>query len=1349
MESRVNKYLSAKKSSLVDLNPYNKFSCYNVSDWLFIEKLRDHFYKNNTFEAKGIDGEEYMKKWFVWVERLLNTVATWTKRKRKLGQLPEQDEPRENIDEVMASVPEAWSDSEVLPTVNAANVGYAGTGKSVLANNLLMFNKDMYISGPTNGTTEALDNSYMSQEYVGGKRYKMSTGNTLFKAMSLAFHTTRGENIIKDLGNNQRVSDAYEKFLEDLDSASTSEKKRAASRLLFQESIPAMVTMLRVIYTMKKTEVCQYTYKYILYGKYEPLLTFLQSPVGYVFQEHGNVNVRFNDILGEKPSDEPQFIRGIKECVVAIIAVNYNGITDKKKLPPSVNDNEDVSHILKNETGASMRRVLLNSTKVNTQQEYVEFVMRHVPENKKATYPPMCVLHNIVASEEDSRTPVYFKHLYALTDIMCRNFYRQPDAFITPSFYFSMGSDTQMKTIGCVGSPVTFMTSPVVSADTDNTLVGRSVFFRRAKDNLDPDVIKVRRMLPVMLENKMDLTEEAMASLNDQMEWPSLVNDPNHGDVGSVRLYMCHKDIRKINEEKQKNRKSGEDSLTLTDFIFVNSNMVTMEDGALERYGVITANNPYGVYTEGLSTEHGWTDCTKYLHALCSHKIPIYTDTSDGSKMAVGTIYEEFNKEELEALHKPRNPLAYDARREVEVAKYMEARNMEIFKRSFKEGLHEAGDENDDEDEDGGGEPDMIKKYIKEMTGKEEDERERNIMISMAANEGEQSKSRVDAMDATLKEVEKGGGCKRGKKRDNGAFVTTKLAVCGPTRKLLTREEHMRHRIYAKHILDYLGDGSSTAKSIFHAANASDQVALCKPAPEADMSVVFINPMSDSDKKMLYKTWDEKKHVEDNISGCITYIALKRERLVVEGTPVANIGGTNTELQVVAFNASLEEIMKNSTYNNDSFNAKLRLLILVEAIHRKRDELCLGNGVASTFEEKIAYEEDMMTRYNRLESPSVSYCLTQFSALMVKIFASKLKNTEEKAKPYRDKYYNSAIKWKNTLQSIYPDFTGTILKGSIFNSWLFPVYRCELMTSSLKMPTDDKRVPVLSGDYTHPLINDYKNEIRSVASEDTGRPSWRQMAEEKMVDKHKRVKSIPLLVNWGMRDYNLEEWIKAACLITISGIFECVVKPKPARSTDHRGVFAKKDKLPAMGLMGKSFEADRDTSCKICSQELFNSPVADYMDFPRPFREGKGPQGSGVLCKSVAGKVAYYSPENVKKSRYVSDNIVKKTDALGMVNLFTPIIPNLAITTHAAQGATIRKKMFTDFAKAKNGGRFLFSEDTMKCGLLVNLTRTDKSENTVVSNVDSISKLFIKDAQIESRTKEILVSFSGRYEAFR
>ena len=208
---------------------------------------------------------------------------------------------------------------------------------------------------------------------------------------------------------------------------------------------------------------------------------------------------------------------------------------------------------------------------------------------------PMSAMNPILVSEEDGRSEGFMEFLAKIDMFVVNMIYNPPWRYTRPYTYITSESATQSNVIGGGTSCLQMMTSPARAADTDNTRIWRSEFYRRSVNDLSSTELKMYRTMCLSLERDLPMSALTLFPCFFREIFEKNVLDPSHFVEGG-RFFFTHKNVCRFNDTMVRRKRAD---VPVTDFLYVSSDVVLVDHDKLQRTHV--KDNLYGVSTNHLS----------------------------------------------------------------------------------------------------------------------------------------------------------------------------------------------------------------------------------------------------------------------------------------------------------------------------------------------------------------------------------------------------------------------------------------------------------------------------------------------------------------------------------------------------------------------------------------------------------------------------------------------------------------------------------------------------------------------------------------------------------------------------
>ncbi|ASK05576.1 ORF47 [Ostreid herpesvirus 1] len=1333
---------------------------YAIADMRMKDECLDYI-KNSTYANEG--WTEEMTKEF-----LINQSMTM---KLYLETPCDADKLREYLHS-------SFSDSEVFGIINMANVGDAGTGKTRCMINFQSSMPGMCITGPENKTTIHYSEEYMNRNQPGCRRFEKSTC-TWHKFLNLMFANTTMQIQLKKLQDDEELNKETESFVNDVSMLGSPEELRKRTReltLLYMVKLRNIMTavydQMKYNFTKEKMEIYR-----PMYDNDSPMNQDDKMTFTWVNNDFSASLKRLNTAIAMA---EQRLFGGAGQPSGEIKVSK----TLEKILKKQISDLKEERRLL------ILRHAL--SKNIKTQEEYRNYVSFMTSE-KRAKFaggpdlPPMTVIYEIVMAEEDGKTPLYMKFLHSMISTVANMIYNPPYYKIRPPIYFTSGSDTQFGSISSTASPLSYILSPAIKSDEKHTMVWRGQLFRRGLDDMSSDIAKAHRVPCLRLENNLPL-DESILKLWERHS--TLLGDPDYHPE-SVRIFATH---NSINQFTNKMKDSGRADLYVNDLAMISSNVVPLEGSILSSGGI---NSKNGINTIELSTKSE-TEAKKARCLAWKKKMVIY------SNKIKKRVKNENKPEETKLEIKPRKVVVkgvpMDANRiipsseeyidrrtgggkecaevnigytrysealDVEMAKTLERLNMDYKKDlAIAYGSKEAVEAEEkmlkeNEDMDGlallktKNVNNRAKMVVESISSCKTGSRKRKHEDIVKEHEAEKRDS-DDEDDFEEVDVEDTYSPTKN--------ITTMMYITGPAKELLSKDEHIEHRMYAGNIEKKLGQGKTYAKQVFTSARATDHLGIFEYVPEGDMVTIYgnvdVKAYDKDDMATFYKS------VEKNISGVVMHMTFKRPRAFTSNRKVDMIRN-NMTLIPRGVESTPMMMRMDGAYNNGSIaSMEMKFLVNMEIVFE-------------FLKEKIMYHMQTLI-HNKMDDGELTDIFNQLfeydGSSEMKLVANgyreamkhcKNENKKEKGKKMGvEDLYKDSICWINCIQMLDMNF---------FENRKLTIYLHKSPLYDIFKYASEKSVSISANDVTFKstIIGNYRHEaLFHVVDKAIGfKPDFKkngcgfgyEFKEEDNLDQKDRHKGDHMAMEWAMKHVYPELFYSTSAVVKYGDVMIMSSEPKMENPINWTELFCSEERKQwgkhggsneAFGVLARRFQAPPSTPDTILFNQKYRLPIGEGVGFPRPFRQGAGPKNSGVILKSK-NKVLYYASNAAEFTDMGYDKKQAKAEsgyALGMVCPFTI---SEAFTFHHAQGSTLAGGVFIDLGKLKNGnGELIHGMGGTSSAVLVGITRPTEVSNVKLANVEEFKKAYDKEAQTKdwARTlakKRIISSVSTRFEKFK
>lgn len=1235
-------------------------------------------------------------------------------------------------------LPRSWSVSQVLPVVNMATVGDAGTGKTVSMLNFHSKHPEMTLTGSTGKASDA----YIKQLNEIGQTHAFEylfKHNTWFKTLNLQFHLAKMRAEFNEvIPNNEPLQDSYKNIINNVDACNDPKEVERMFREHTSISLRALFRVINAILEMRKHEFLTYGYYVYRLNVFDPTSQYYQS-------------------LEDTFPWVSKLVR-IHEDRVRCWEQKTSSTSRDRKTGSNKADTESVIAISRrNKMAASVR----------SQAGYRRYVMANRVDNPfaKLNLPPLSALNLITLAEEDGRSQGCMKILHDIDSMIVGMIYNTPQSHERPRVYFSSGSDTQSNVIGSAASPLQLIMSPGSISDVANTRVIKSELFRRGLEEYGNPGSELHRTLCLPLERGLNLSENTVSTLYFKEEFPRLFSDPGFQTLGS-RLYFRHEEVRNYTNQVSKLHNSNID---IFDVLWVTSNMVLLNHRDLE-YGT-DPDNIYGVSLEGLSE---LTEAQAEINRTKAfmRKSNVYV-----------TAVDETHEISISDREERKSPFAFTCE------KYDGDEDQEITKKMHALALEKAAN---------------AKESARTETKYSDFTRE-NILY----------KEYVGKAGTKVKQKRSKGKKKDGETETAHTDRVSAIYIKGPARLLLSREEHIKHRIYTKYIEKEFGNGTQISKQYIQSSKAVDQTAPFCYCPENDMTTVIANP-----------AYEERRHfaafrnsVRDTIVSVETHLAFKRKRTFTCGGAVVT-ADNSVSVVIRGVEGTLYKILQDHSFNQHC-SLEFKVIVYVALLDAFRRELLVQKGVTVagyvwglSFRRVTELWDNVFTttpEFLETEDGKLIHDIGVFvSALMEPALVAKKRKAPEDSEVPQEKPVCKEI----TLKSR----GGTCVRPKSFpEHGLCAFFLCWLGDVARRHPKFAEERELRIYTENSPLVQNYRwtakkpMHLKTLAAVDAGdivvvgnweHPCMAKERERMLKFKLDKIKASPAhytetmgensvhrdwkwkgdaeMMGWSMNTCFPELIYSTVATLSIRGTLIATTVPRV--KNDVKWSFVMTDEYrdrgmaprpPRFGLMLRRHQAGVSGQP---DEELYHRrfvlPAMENVAFPRPFIAGDGDPGkvSGIYAKTNStirhhasnprltfdenGKVCRMSDHELTVQGK-EDLLCKRVEASAMISVFCDVLTDYSSTIHYEQGNTKSGKCYVDLGMLKSinkGGGNSFSIDDFMSLILVAVTRANRSENISVADVTSMTRVItLANNDRERRTgalRAARVLMTG-YEIFR
>lgn len=1245
--------------------------------------------------------------------------------------------------ELYALLPDNYSPVSVLDVIQIATVGAAGTGKSVSVKNMQSRNMNIFTTSKANDA---------SRDYTRGMniinhpecREHETACQTLIKTLNIPFTMSDAQDLLKQFSEkDSEVGERLYKMQEVLIKTAINmphDKLEKEVRELTIAMFKAMRQLVCLCFTQMKQEFLRFhAYKFRL-GGLKPGHKYYQ-PASCTFK--WCVELDEMEIKYAEKAEHKQLL-----C------------EDRQKVPALWHDRPLGPNCM-------MRKNLRETVK--SQEAYKRYCLTQMTDRKR---PPIMAMQNIMMVEEDGQTPYAFLPQQSIMTVLINMLYNPPHYHEGPACWFSSGSDAQLGAVNAL-SALSFVTC------NDYNCVTRANFFRRNQTSLTGALSEVTRVVPMIVEGGLEMTNSSIETLSFNEKMPREIKDPGHYPSGK-RFHGTHKDIHAYMKKMEDSKRA---TVAVYDLLMVSDKIIDVSSHKPVALKPPTDDNPYGVEEKGLSEikshvkamqnrRKAWFSKIHSIYKNCmgkkwcpySHSLEIVDRTThklhhdaycfDDLFYQSSTAYSEEHDSNLglfkEELAKKKKILISSEkivakRDKMEEAMEERAADNEEDEKVCEEEMADAMQAEDDKQ----AKKSKIKKKSGDKTDKKAKKKAKN-------NPGEikppQSPQKLDlVIDIEQQTKDDNENWSRGA---DGEAVRerppkrTKVYISMRADEALTREDHIKLRKQCAGIKEYLEVGKQYSEKACKSSRAGDQLGPFKYDVSADMVTIVssVDFEACEDEGENFKVGELITSALHNEECVQLHMTFKRKRMFASGKEIVKL---DNSVRIVprGVTGTVVEIMKDQTFNNTGAGAGFKLFVYGGIVHEflfsKASEMFLRvPGTTEGEMELLENYKDKLSTMKPTDETVALYNLCLEYTEAVEVIADRSFDPATLLSTYLDSFRTMITKIIN-LDPVRADE-----EVITFYSHQSPFY-----SSANKLKVHDSvslelygEVPlVFLGNNQHEAIEKSKEKVTQKAN-----------FEERYF--YMRAKNHPVrkIVEWGMKNKAPDVLSSSMIVLRLGKVLIATSEPHDAKINWH-DMFGSKahdyEKTEShlssakrrFGLLTKRNMPCKQEGDKHCYHKSFLSSVGDFMCFPDMCMPGQGPKGSDVIIKLSNGRkttdVLFY--DKTKSSTCVSKDEKKQEmkhavwDDSHVFAFPSPFIMDLAQTCHSAQGKTMSSKVFMDMLSLTSVGkgdkeRLIFDEDNTKAAILVWATRADKPQNAQSANSEKMKRLFVKPASVES-----------------
>lgn len=1281
---------------------YKRSLNYTITDNRMFREI-DAFIQKNSYSEKGKTREEVEGR----LQKTARFIIDWL-----------------DTNEV-EDLPESYAVTEVFPVLNVGIVGIAGSGKSFSAINYHRRNPDICITGPINKVTRQYVSAFNKSTLPNGLSHQKTT-NTWHKLLSLGYAQSTTRAVYEKIVDNPVMKAEYTRYVEESSMfCGDPNLMRDMTRRLTKKT-------LRTVHKLACTMLDRLK-KQFLNGHY-----------------------RFRNCIIDTSSPYYQS----PQQTFAWVTDVQNVLMDEETLPAFASNALSWIRDEPEEERQKRKTMLENITSQEQYKRYVFWVSYPSGFDGKMQMPSPMTIYPVVMSEEDGKTSAFMKLLATIFQQMIVMIYNPPYAHERPFVYFTSGSETQCGAIDSQVSALGLVRSPIVMHDVNNTMVWQSKFFRRDINNFNTIDAKLHRLWCTCLEANLLPESLHTSTLTFREDFSQHAADPGHCPKGP-RLFITHHNVDQYNTIMQER---GDEQIALSDYVFISSNVIDINENKRNVIKDISQDelSELSPFEAEKNRQHLWlrklelyqsdgarvvndnnikakTKKFRKLHTIVPFGQSVDNTTRGVFVSETYPYNEEHDIQVTDALEKVKKRLYSQQRKRQNDRMKRKCTDLDGANSNSKVNPTyydypntDACDEkesHEESDDDG-----KIENENENENNNEDDEIDvegNHIMTGDAYMEGQgrhkaayrQDHNRIKkTIDNSKKNVDKMGP-QLGRSEGKDSELISKVYIKGPAKLLLSKEEHLSHRVYVNHIAEALGKGKEYASNVFNSSNAIDQTAPFVYDPSSDMVTFYAIPdMIAFAEKKRQVVCESIKH---RLTGMEVHLGFKRERVFANNTRVLNIG-QNTSVVLRGTHSTLQELLKDPILNGNTTPVQFKCLIFLEAIAEFRrwyiNRFLVSKGRA-------------LTNFHDAESENKiceAWLLAAFSSNpektedleLIETFTIQSKDVIENGNVglgLPDDLLRSLMGQLAGLQRRHGEFF-TEQKLELY-AHRSPFFKALSYSAMRPVPLDSlnaTNTPLcVIGNYMHECMADEMLDLQSRIPKNTNTkflPS--DYRDEQRIDQTKLMKSEAMMCTWALKTWKPSLLYKTTAVLQIND--NVIVSTRPGASSNSsllwNKLFAGKDNI---GYMMRENQMDLSIPESCSYHQMFLLPEGESTSFPRPFVAGGGPPKSGIVVKTQTGNPIPFAADD-NENRFFMKNKFYKVESSAVVGLPCPIMVNSAYTYHFAQGTTVQGKLFMDLGKLVDPRKrqlILPAEDILSA-VLVGASRADQAENTRTANVD-------------------------------
>ncbi|AET13866.1 tc_p027c [Abalone herpesvirus Taiwan/2004] len=1249
-------------------------------------------------------------------------------------------------EELYKLLPENFSPTSVFDVCMMATVGAAGTGKSVSVRNMQSRCMDMFTTSTANAASEGYTRGMTNMNHPQCRSHEQSC-KTLIKTLSIPFSMPDAQEMINTISQKDQSEEAA--FLYNMQEKLIKGGMNLTEEELGQEVRKLTICMLKSLRPLVALSFMQVKNNFVRFRDYKYRLGGLSE--SHQFYQDPEATFEWcNDI------DEMELKYATKVELKQLLK------EDRDKVPGMFHDKPLGPNCLLRKNIKEM---------VCDQDSYRRFCMSQNQSSSSGNssqnnnhFPPIMSQQNIMMVEEDGLTPLYQLFFHSVMTVITNMMYNPPHHHLGPACWFSSGSDTQL---GAVNSQSAL--SYIIS-NNYNTVV-RANFFRRNQASQDSALSDVTRVVPLIIENNLQFTNEAVETLGFNAKMSSQIRDPGHCPTGK-RFHGTHKDIHDYMASMVKSNRA---TIPVYDILTVSDKIIDISNNKPLCAKNSTEENPYGVEERGLSNirmvsktligkKAAWKQKIEKTYKFCmgekwmpwSHPLEImdryHHNVQEDSLPAQRDVGDTSSALNYSAEHDSNlgrfKDKVYRKRRDMIVLERTVARRQkredEIDEREREE-LAQA-------EEDAACETAELAEgvAIEEAVGERP---KKKAIRKKVVKEDEKKKNEKLDLEIEIEAIEKDDR-ENWTRGDEGEALRvtppkrTKVFITMPAAKALTRTDHMQLRKQCAGIVEHLEVGKLYSQKACNSSRAGDQLAKFEYDWASDTVTIFSTldfegkgvkniDGSYNMETLLLSALENEECVQLNMT-------FKRKRMFAAGKSIVKL---DNKIEIVprGVTGTVVEVMKDQTFNNTGSSAGFKLLIYGGIVH----QFLLTQALEQMMGAPPSSVDGEMEMIGNLDERLAGQPPTDENIIMHQISSAYVYTVDE----------IKSAQYKGNISTFLDSFRTMITQIINVNKrWVReekltiychknPFFRSRLLTNAnkavqLEMYGDVSLI--FLGNHNHEAIGGLGRKIEYDA-----------INQQNFFYKSAKTHPPTKINQWALTQHTnaLQE---SQIVMRVGEVLIASSEPHDGKVNWHdifgsrannqegagRMSVVSQASKRNFGLMTKRNMPTKQDGDKHCYHKSFLTAVGDFMNFPPLWQPGAGPEGSDVIVKLSNGrkvsKVLFYdrtkNSATVKKEDVAQEQKQCVWDDSHVFAYPSPFIPDSAQTFHSAQGLTIKDKVFVNFESLTTQGskKLIFDEDNSKAAVLVWATRADKPQNAQSANSEIMKSLFVKEGTVES-----------------